>query len=595
MDKLILFGQGCISNYNLSRGISVDVFVENLINSPVDTWRQRGGLKLVSQAPGVVNKIFQDRNTLDLYTTSGTKLFVKTSMGTWQEVFKGLPNTKYQQIINFIDKIFFIDSNDDVRILDTITKVVSYATYSPKKYLTATNALTVQDGSPIMTIRVGKHGLNPTDVITLENFSVSYGEQAINRQNLPLTIVDANTIQLTYPQNFVVSQAPFELVDSGGAGQIIATSLPVNYPKAKLMVQFQNQLYLSGNPSFPTRLYQSNIVSPSSSVNDITFDTGDSFTDIVNLTSALSSGTKTIDVDPTKYGKITALHSSTFGVYISKELGIYFYQGGSEDYPIPILVNEGVVNPNAIDSNGGYTYFCGKNNLYRVKAGNIIVEPIGTPHEYYIKNKIIENTSIKCWDDKVFLTLGNINKLGTPIERVEMLNTDSPNLINIEEITLVLDEKNSKYFFFSNFNPNDFEVVIKKGATDFDTSLSLYLDKGTNIVEYDLNYSKDLNKNFPKRIITHLRYGSYDQRVKFTEVAIFGNRMTNLKVFYNVMGSKSVLWKEAKFKELESDGNRMTFSITEGNVGRAIMFYIGSFDNAENVELHGYTYKIEAA
>lgn len=558
----IKFGSNTYSNFNLSVGIEPDLFVSNFENQPNGTWRRRRGKTIIRNIGNPIDTIFFDTTRQQTLIVSRDKIFLGEDV-----IFEG---KDISDLTNFSESVYFI-SEEVVYQFNGID--VLRAKYRPNKVLISPNAISITSGSPIASILIENHNLTVGQFITLDSFTTRMGGQDLNQEVEVTSIIDSNNIQVTYPQNFT------ETIDSSGGNGIITAVFPEeDFPNATSITAFRSRLYLSKNQT----LYVSSLSLPDKQ--DVRFaekypeeiiDTKDT-TGILNMGYALNIDQPYwVNIGDETDGKIKTLHSALDKILIFKEKGVYATEGIMSSPVQKVLSTDTVVNKKAVATSQYATYFMGYNSFYRITNK---IEPLGDPHDYYIKNKENDRVVVETWDNQVFCVLGDF-------ERLE-LDSDIPSLM-VKDLALIFRETTSTYYFFENFAPNDMEKIV-----DEDKKLHLYLDSDGYLCEYI--GIDDLGKNIETTIITHPKYFSKDvvQKKKFAEFYLFGRRLVNVNLFYKVQEETG--WQSAK-GEKDTDHNMIKFSLEKNNSGRGIQFMLKSITDSQYLELHGYVVDVKTA
>lgn len=566
MVNLQTFGNPTYSNINLNLGVNSDLFVGNLDPQPNKAWKSRLGMEFIRNLKGEIKTIFFDTTRQEILLYINGSLYRQSDNYT-SPIFTGPIEN---QIVNFGNRVYFI-SNQTVYVWDGVSAVV--ATYLPTRLLIAPNGISTVLGSNEATIRIENHGLIVGQDITLSGFTERMGNQDLNQTVPVTTVVDANFVKVDYPMNFN------EDIDESGGNGIITANFPANnFPQATTIAEFQNRLYLGNGQT----LYISSLVTPSDQLPRFSEKDGlETFLTTTDGNQMLNQAISTIITEPfwvnvgdQKQGNIISLHSSAKTLYVFKQIGVFEF-GGSIAYPIsPILLTDTVVNDRAVSSNGAVTYFMGYNSFYKISSK---IETIGDIHEYYIKNKENDRVRMACWDNKVFCVLGDFEILN--------LDGDMPDL-QVKDVCLVFHEPQQLFTFYTEFAPDDFEVVFENFKP------VMYLNRKEDLVKHA--GLVDIYDDIVTTIVTHLRYltSDYTKSKSFNKVYLAGRRIVDTHLHYKT--AEATGWTEA-IQRKGKDQNLVEFDLEKDKKGRAIQLFFTESNKSERI-YEGYILeaKIEA-
>jgi hypothetical protein len=249
---------------------------------------------------------------------------------------------------------------------------------------------------------------------------------------------------------------------------------------------------------------------------------------------------------------------------------------------------DSAVNRRAIDSDDGIMFFMGYKNLYAVSDGSIAVETIGTPNEQYIKGKENHRARVKCFDDLVLCNLGDIRNTKTKLEYITSLNGSSIDFSQIEGLTLVFNKQNETYTFFTDFNPNDYELVINEN------DLQLWMDFRKQIVRYDETNPLDLVDSINCRVVTHIKFLNKPSDEGVSQISRFillGNRLVSPSVKYKYINNDAdVRWMQAQAVNQDNDAFRKEYTL-EKKKARGVMVDVSVQNQSGYLNLYGYDFK----
>lgn len=576
---MIQFGGGVISNINLQLGASeYDLFTQNVLTYPAYTYTRRGGRTSVENVQKDINKIFQFKTSpqKNVFYTSGSSMYRLSGEIVGDDI---LDPDELHTFVEIENIAFFVGKNNNIYKYDGVNPPV-IAKYVPRFYYSVNNAIDITTGSSIATINIANANslFFVGQTVFLEGLTSVYGGNPLNG-TFTISAVNTNSIEIDYGTDFNDT-----ISDSGGTGILTALLPEQDYPKAQHIEVHRNRLYIISSEQ-RNRIYASNIITDTDDIFFINFTIPN---DILN-NSIFSQNNSAFFIDlTTDTGDYNFLHSVGTNLYIFSDVGVKMWEGQINSGVFKCKTTDSAVNRRAIDSDDGIMFFMGYKNLYAVSDGSIAVETIGTPNEQYIKGKENHRARVKCFDDLVLCNLGDIRNTKTKLEYITSLNGSSIDFSQIEGLTLVFNKQNETYTFFTDFNPNDYELVINEN------DLQLWMDFRKQIVRYDETNPLDLFDPINCRVVTHIKFLNKpaDEGVsQISKFILLGNRLVSPSVKYKYINNDAdVRWMQAQAVNQDNDAFRKEYTL-EKKKARGVMVDVSVQNQSGYLNLYGYDFK----
>lgn len=587
-----------VSNINNQIGLENSIFVLNYITDQYASYKSRGGFSLLKRMAGEPTNWIQDlKNNKSYYTTSNNIIDYDT--GTI--IYSQLNPIKYPTSIKVCNKIFWADGEKIVEY-DTVTGYIGRAQYSPRKYFSASNAFLTTAGSNLLLVYIPDHGLTNNSIVnstfSLRGFTEYIAPNAINISDIlasNITIIDQNRIAIAYPNNFTATVTN----PIGGSGLLEIKYPKVDFPAGSIIETKDNRIFISGNENEPTRIFQSNLITPE----DCEVRFSENIDDFLNLGfSSIATASFDFTLDQNTYSKVIAIKSHSFGVYVFTDSGVLRGDGDFKNGIFPVFMNDTCVNPLAVDSGEGILCFKGTNAVYESLNGTTF-NSISDENDWYIKSCDNSRVRVKIFDGKVFVTLGDMEDfqdiakskdsneedgLGTGFSFAKISDGSTPTINHLKGLCYVYSLRQETHVLWSNLNGN--LLILQSVEKNFSSVKELWTDTGENgMARYDKFGFNDYNNTaIPHIAIEHIKFpNGLFGKCKFESVMLSHQNTEGVKLKYRVYDtSVDDLFHEAK---VVSSGNCMTeYKLVSNNQGRGIMLYFDDYTNIRQSVLNNY-------
>jgi len=250
--------------------------------------------------------------------------------------------------------------------------------------------------------------------------------------------------------------------DGNPSNSFVTTGNASSAPIGKYIENFRNRVWISGNSSYPDRVYYSSLPS-SVSTPVITWDTD------------VATG-QWLDVSPSDGENITWLKRSKKALLVFKNNHIYRIYSINDSEPDP-LIDVGTYSGRSVVEAKDGTYFHHPSGFYRYNDGQ--VSEISKPIQDIVDNITLANYSKICgWQDgdHVYWSVGNITANGVTVNNVVVRYTISSKTwtrYSYPQQFLCASPYNDGSNLYHLVGDNDGNVLkVNSGNTDNGTSIS---------------------------------------------------------------------------------------------------------------------------